>query len=267
LGVDNRTTRIYYHGEDGISHDTLVSVTSSAIDPPQLSVRWQSATLSAEAGKTVSIPIMWRAASLLPTPLGVQSISLRFLLRTDLLTPQSITVGTGAASLQLDHDTCTATIDLPPGYKIPPDSILATLECKVFITDTFSTQISRADIFVSATHPNCLTLSRDTNSLTFTLTSHCGDTLLSEFLDAPPFVFDGIVPNPARDEISIAWHGSSPPLRPVAYELFDPLGRVTLAGPDVRNTKLRLDALASGTYYLRLSQGGYVRSGRVAIER
>jgi hypothetical protein len=270
-GEDARPTRVYYHGEDGVSHDTLIDVTASAIDPPQLSIgiKESQRTLQAKVFELVSLPIAWRQAPPPAAPLGVQSLSFRLTMRTDLLTPIHIAAsGASNARLQLDHDTCIAIIDLPQGYSMPADSILAMIECQTYVTDTFATRILLTDLSVSAANPNCLTLAQDTTSLTFVVTPMCTDPTLSKYLTGPPFHIDRIVPNPARDEISIAWW--APTAAPMRIEICDLLGKTALSqsiDSDVRGTSVRLDALASDVYYLRLSQGGFVESRRVVIAR
>jgi len=270
-GAFKAPLRVYYHGEDNISHDTLIDVTASAIDPPQLAIglREGNKDVALHAGELVAIPISWRHAPASVATLGVQSLSFRLTLRTDLLTPIRITVsGGGTSRLQLDRDTCIATIDLPLGYSMPSDSILATIECQTFVTDTFTTTVSLTDLSASATNADCISLAHDTTSLTFTLTPVCTDPTLSHYLTGPPFHVESIVPNPAHDELTIAWWAVTAAAMEV--QLCDVLGRPALSqniGPDVHRTSLQVSALPAGVYYLRLSGGGFVESRRVVIER
>ncbi|HEX5315026.1 MAG TPA: T9SS type A sorting domain-containing protein, partial [Candidatus Kapabacteria bacterium] len=84
----------------------------------------------------------------------------------------------------------------------------------------------------------------------------CGDsTILAAMEDHAPFSIESIVPNPAFASLRVEGSGQS-----VKAELFDALGKETLpptlyALPFTLNVSL----LPSGTYFLRLSQDGYVQ--------
>ena len=110
---------------------------------------------------------------------------------------------------------------------------------------------------------------------------NCADTLLLDAMEGKPlFTIQSIVPNPAQSEITVRVVSADPggqvaavgDHHAIGYELFDALGESSISGiynTDVRSTSLRIDvsSLPAGTYYLRLSENGYVETRKVAIAR
>jgi hypothetical protein len=202
----------------------------------------------------VSIPIYASSATLV----SGGSITFRIDMRTDLLTPESVTspiVGAGTAPLQVDDSGVWITLNLLSNVSISTDTLLVTLVCRVFVTDTNETAITVANL--SASTANCLSI-----------LGTGGVTLTQFLLTGSPLTITSIVPNPAQDAIEIRVVGGIPASQ-LQIEMYDVLGR----GQDVRNTSLRngisLDVsnLPSGIYFIRLSLGGYVESRSVVIQK
>ncbi len=137
--------------------------------------------------------------------------------------------------------TLTVTIHFLP---ISSDTLIATLVCRAFVTDTNETAISVAS---SSGTSNCLSI-LGTGGETFTLTPQCGDPVtLTQFLfTGSPVTITGIVPNPAQTSIEVQL--SSPSPTPISFTLSDPLGR----SYEVRQTGNTLDisSLPSGVYFI-----------------
>jgi hypothetical protein len=147
--------------------------------------------------------------------------------------------------------------------------VIATLHFQSYLSKNTSTSIALRDQRFQAggvMSPPCIA-SIDTVSVSggaVTVTLFCGANAIIGALSGVPFVIDGIIPNPARDELSVRIRQQVSGA--VRFELIDGLGRVTLAGEDVRGTSLQVVTLPSGVYNLRVSQGGFVQSRRVVIE-
>jgi hypothetical protein len=124
-------------------------------------------------------------------------------------------------------------------------------------------------------------LTADTASLASSIDSveidftGCGDSiLLAAMQGQPPFSIVSIQPNPASSSITVTISGAAVSGVRVSgsgieVEMFDVLGQSVLRQQDVRGTSLQLDVsnLPPGIYFLRLSQGGFVQSRQIVIER
>ncbi len=260
--------RIYYRGADSTEHDTTIAISAAAIEPPSVSVYLKPGQLSDTNQGLVSIPVYASSAS---SVAEIGSIALRLDMRTDLLTPESITspiAGAGTAPLQMDANGASITLTLPGNFSISSDTLITTVACRVYVTDTTKTAISLTSASSSGA-ANCLSLT-SVGVQSFTLIPSCGDPTLTETLahGSVPFSILSIIPNPASGEITVVVAAAGD-LHAVEYEMFDALGREQ----DVRSTSLRLGValdvtkVPSGIYFLRVSEGGYVESRSVVIER
>lgn len=170
------------------------------------------------------------------------------------MTPESISStipGAGTAPLQLDAGGASITITLPSNYSISPETIIASVACRAFVTDTANGTINLTSA-TSSGAANCLSVS-SIGTETFTLLPECGTSELTEFLSTgQPFSIIGIVPNPAQSAIHVSL--SKADLSPVTIELYDILGaRVLLQSESGTDFTLDLTPIAEGSYYLRLN--------------
>jgi hypothetical protein len=89
----------------------------------------------------------------------------------------------------------------------------------------------------------------------------------------PLFSIVSIQPNPASSSITVTVSGVREPGSGIEFEMFDELGeRVSVPRPSSfipqpSSFSLDVSSLPSGTYYLRLSQGGYVQSRQFVVEK
>jgi hypothetical protein len=99
------------------------------------------------------------------------------------------------------------------------------------------------------------------------VTSECGDSTVRHFMRSAQ-IFDllSLSPNPASNELTveIVQHTEGT----VHAEIMDVLG-ASIVSREILSGTTRLDirALVSGTYFLRLSQSGEVRTQRFVVER
>ncbi len=266
-GSQSETTHIYYHGPDGVEHDTVVTIAATAIEPPNVSVFLKPGSLSAVSQGMVSIPVYAVSTT---SATGVGDISFRLDLRTDLLTPESIVspiVGSGTAPLQTDANGTTFNVTLPAGFTISSDTILATVSCRAYVTDTIATTINLTSASSSDGRAQCLSFTSGGNE-SFTFVPECGTTELTHYL-ATGSVFSilSIVPNPAQNEIRVSVTGLT--VSGMGVELFDMLGRQQDAKPTLLPNEIVVDvsSIPAGAYYLRLAASGYVQTRKVSIER
>ncbi len=280
-GVNSFTINVQYTHDSNVVSDTSFTVALNVSPAQSLSINLPPDQLSDTDQGTVSIPIY---ASSLGTVTG-GSVTFRINMRTDLLTPESISTtlpGAGTAPLQVDDSGVWITLTLPSNFSISSDTLIATLVCHAYVTDTNETAISVAS---SSGTSNCLSI-LGTGGETFTLTPQCGDPTLTQFLTSSlPFYIESIQPNPARDEIIIHVDAADPGSIPSAAaagvgsshasdyhaiecQMYDELGR----GEDVRSTSLQsglsldVSGVPSGIYFIRVSAGGYVESRSVVIQ-
>jgi hypothetical protein len=218
--------------------------------PINLSVSLQPGQLSSKSQELDTIPIYASSTQFVTGG----SVTFRINMRTDLLTPASVTspVGATAAPLQIDSGGAWITLTLPPNFTISSDTLIANVICRAYVTDTNETAISLASTAISNSSPNCLSIS-GSGEMTFTLIPDCVSPILTQFLSTGTIgTITNIVPNPATGSIKVV--GSSGP-----FTIFDPLGRIYRV-PSAANT-LDISSLPSGGYFVSdgLSRAKFVK--------
>ena len=297
-GVGGASIRVFYHGDDGVEHDSVVAVVASAIPPPKMSVHvgkgGAEAALHAGPGGVVSIPIYAHTS----TPLAqiasadIASLDIRVWFNTDLITPLTLSIlghsydadqQVGSrVPLQYQSDGAFLHLPLPSGFVITGDSLIATLTCQAFVTDTMQTAIflDPVSIAADANQDVCFGISSDTEEMSFTLDPVCPDDMLSGFVGTHSFMIESIVPNPASNTITVGVSyldsgkpGGSPHIGSLHMDvrMYDVLGQqVHPAIPmpaDGRAITLDVSDLSEGSYYLRISSGREVVTRRLMIQR
>ena len=271
-GIRNVTVHYHFTDDEFDTIDTSIQFTLN-FQPGGTSVpltlSFQSSSMNASPGDTISVPIYLSGDA----SIGATSITLPFGVDTNILVPvgfqpaiNGLTVGS------MSYSGGTETVPLQTnGLTLDGETLLGYLRCIVYLTDTLSTSITLPTATLNSPTTPCTALSLATDSIAINI-GGCGTKTLQQFMltDSIPFSISSIVPNPAQDAIAVqlaAVGGHA-----IEYELFDALGKSSVSGScaaDVRSTSLRLDvsSLPAGTYYLRMSEGGYVQTRRVAIER
>ncbi len=268
-GTDECTMRVHYHGADGIPHDTTYTLSASAIAPPVLALHLRSGAVSAPPGNHVAIPVYASSSQ----PISVGSVRFRLNMRTDLLTPVRVTTiagGAGTAPLQVDAMGANFAIRLPDGFALAADTLLATVECAVFVTDTMQTQITLTQPSISA-NTTCLSMDSTSPAITFDLLPLCGDSVFMRAMQSRLFEIESIRPNPASGQLEVRVVGADSGA--LSIRMYDALGRAAIPVQNVRSTSLRdavtldVSSLPEGIYYLRISCGGFVQTRSISIQR
>ncbi len=266
-GTQFFTVTAQYTADSGIVGDTSFTLALHVSPAQNLSINLPPGGLLDTNQGTVSIPIYASSTG----PITGVSVTFRINMRTDLLTPESISAtipGAETAPLQVDDSGAWITLTLPSNFSISSDTLIATLVCRAFVTDTNGTAIT---IGSSSGNSNCLSI-LGTGGETFTLIPQCGDPTLTQFLlTGSPLTITSIVPNPAQDEITVMLSGSANP----EIEMYDALGRTVLTTPQPPPIPLRsigggvvmdVSGVPSGIYFIRVSAGGYMQSRSVVVQ-
>ncbi|MDP4199016.1 MAG: T9SS type A sorting domain-containing protein [Bacteroidota bacterium] len=264
-GLDACIVRAYYHGADGVEHDTTYSLSASAIAPPQLNVHLVQAAFSASKQEHVTIPVRANATSAIAY---ANIIAFRLNMRTDLLTPLSVSspiVGAQAVIGQSDYSGVNISVALPQGFALSVDTVIANVDCQTFVTDTMRTSISVTQPTISS-QTTCLSIDSASPAITFALDPACGDSLLSHYIDYQSFTIESIIPNPAQSEVRINFENSTS--TPVVYEVLDALGIVRAHGMTTEATlSLDVSGFASGVYILRARSAGFASMKRFMVRK
>jgi len=283
-GTQNLTIHYHFTDDEYNQTDTSIQV-MLAVKPGgtsvTLSMYLKQNSISLHAGDTINIPIYLSGSAALS---GSTSLLLPFALDTNMLrvlgfhpTISGITVGA------LSYSGSTGTVPLQAsGLTINGETLLGTLRCIVYLSDSLSTSVSLLGASISSDDPRCLALSTTSDAVTIMLTG-CGDSIiLAAMVHAPPYSIESVVPNPAQGEITVTVAAED--AGAITCELYDALGNLVLQQPLDhpassavltpsysaglhRRGSIEVSFLPSGTYFLRLSQNGYVQSRPVSIAR
>jgi hypothetical protein len=256
----------FYSNSDSVKI-IRVPFTASIIYPGALFVKL-SEPQSAKFGKSVTYAVILKdeGGAVAGGRHAVTSLSFDLTHNEDLLSYVSasgLTVGAGAGTAPLQVQHCTIS-------PLPLNDTLGTITFVPYISDSESTPLTISNVRFD----NALGVSSDCIASVsnfgsgFTYLYQCGDTYLRDVMMDVPFSVESVVPNPAREELMVRVRQQVSGA--VRYELIDGLGRTlprTTTTRGERETVLNVGSLPSGVYNLRVSQGGFVQSRRIIIER
>jgi hypothetical protein len=247
----------------------IISFTGNIIYPAKLHLSLSSPKDSAREGQLVTFYICVAGAD---SGAPVNSIRFDLTHNDDLLgfasdSGVSIERGTSINSIETDTIVWGSSSGLPASSV--PDTI-GSLTFRVYLTDSSATALALSNISFDdalGISPDCIA-SLDDSGSNFTYIFECGDGLIQDAMNRLPFSTISIIPNPSSSSITVTVSGVRGPGSGVDVEMFDLLGNSVLTQHSALSTqRLDVSLLPSGTYYLRLSQGGYVQSRQVVIER
>ncbi|HEY3875179.1 MAG TPA: T9SS type A sorting domain-containing protein, partial [Candidatus Kapabacteria bacterium] len=149
---------------------------------------------------------------------------------------------------------------------IRTNDTLGTITFQVYLTDSTSTPLDLSNITFTTSKilPLDCIASIAGAGTTFSFQNSCGDSITRMAMEQQlPFTIQSIIPNPASTSVRVEGNGQR-----VSAELDDALGRESLPASSYSLPfALDVSALPSGTYYLRMSDGGYIQTRRLEIER
>ncbi|HWF43966.1 MAG TPA: T9SS type A sorting domain-containing protein [Candidatus Kapabacteria bacterium] len=241
-----------------------IPITTSIIYPVQLRLALATNDDSAKDGDTVTFYLLLGGGE------NVRSTSLRALQfdlthDDDMLSLVSAT-GAGLSHFRLPGTAGSTRRDSFAVSPIPSSDTLGTLSFQVYLTKDSTTPLTLSNITfdnTSGLSPDCIASVGDSGGA-FTYIYSCGDRTLQHFMQTgSPFSIESIVPNPARVSFRVEGNGQR-----VEAELDDILGgNILLPALYALPFTLDVKSIPSGVYYLRLSQGGFVQTRKVVIER
>jgi hypothetical protein len=264
-----RVVTIHYHFTDDEYYqiDTSIQITlvvNSSGGSVPLSLYFKNSTITTATSDTLNIPIYLSGND----TLGSTSITLPFGIDTNVLWPigflseisgltnDTIIYSNGIVNVLLQSDSITLNGETLIGY----------LRCIVYLADTLATTVTLQSPSLTSVNAPCVALSLTMDSVNI-LINGCGDQTLLQFMKSGkiPLEIQSIVPNPAQDEITITLSGTTRP----EIEMYDALGREQV----VRSTSLPsgvavdVSGVPTGIYFIRVSEGGYVASRSVVIQK
>ena len=266
------TLTIWYHTAAGKLADTTIRLTGLGTNPPMIGIVMKSKPLKGAADGTVDIPIylIGKLDAATAKGIGLQSVTIKLSLNTDLLTPtdvqSSLTLPT-KPTIQTDRSSATITVMLPNSLSFSDTTELLTLHCRAFITDTMRTAVTLMSSKYTATNVSqCLQESLASGQTSFSMSGSCGDTLLSNTIGRTgEFFIQSVSPNPttSRVQVLLVRRTNSP----IQYVLRDALGKSLEEGTMEQSSNwIDLKQLPSGIFYLRLSTPKTIETRKIVVQ-
>ena len=200
------------------------------------------------------------------------SVSVRLVFNTAALSEKSVSLAPGWSVSYVEPLADGARFHfVRTTANIEPDSSLATITFQTYLTSESSPTIALDEINWDrdTTFRDCMVSALSaSDTVRVNLQLSCEDSILLFYMKTGtiPLRIESIQPNPAREEVVVTTHSSSGAL--LSYEVFDALGRGMVSG-SVASTSFSINvkSFPSGTYYLRVSGGGFVETKRIAVGR
>ncbi len=256
-GIRNVTVHFHYTDDEYNQIDTsiqfILNVQSGGTSVP-ITLAFQSSSMNASPGDTISIPIYLSGSA----TLGGTAISLPFTIDTNILLPvgfQPAIPGMIVDTSYYSNGTENVSLTSANNLALNGSTLIGYLRCLVYLTDTLTTAIALPTATLNSATVPCVALSLTTDSIGINIVG-CGTKTLQQFMltGEVPSVIQRIVPNPAGNEITIVVAGSGD------YNTFvisDPLGRsytvpTTPQPPPWKGGGVVLDisSLPAGVYFV-----------------
>jgi len=266
------TIHIWFHNAAGRTSDTTIMLSGVGIAPPAIGIAMKSQPLVAASDGLIDIPI-YLTGNLDPSTAqraGLQTVTIKLALNTDLLTPVSVLslfTLPQQPRLQVDRSSALLVVPLPSNFSYNDTTLLITVRCERFITDTMTTVVRLiSSNFASSNAVQCLKENPPAGESTFRTGGTCADSITSHSMGYPlEFVIQLIVPNPTRGDLQVNLLRNGD--YPIGYALFDALGKAVKQGAVVGTSNtLDLKDLPSGVFFLRLATGTMVQSRMVVVQ-
>ncbi|MEP7235790.1 MAG: T9SS type A sorting domain-containing protein, partial [Ignavibacteriota bacterium] len=258
---------VYFENDDHRLKDTIYSFVVQPISSSDSKIYLKPTPLSAFVADTLDIPLYINGP--IPNVLvrsNLDSVVCDFVMNTDLLSPIKFIPAQkdiSSSSLLPMTNSAELTLHFLPGFVFTNETLLGSIRCIPYLSDTLTTRIELHGISVSSGCLSPLALS----DVQFDLRYQCSDSLLMKYLKyGSTTVIERIIPNPADNFITVRLRHHSVPLE---YRLIDRLGverrSGTVASDDLR---LDLEQLPAGVYYFRIiNKSNPSGVSKVVIER
>ncbi|HWF44818.1 MAG TPA: T9SS type A sorting domain-containing protein [Candidatus Kapabacteria bacterium] len=278
-GIRNITVHPHFVDDEYNEIDSTVPVTLNVKSgngaSVGLNIYLKPAPILVASGDTIEIPIYLNGTD--PEISLSGTTTAQFALTYDPITtlPLDFTtilpgvIETGPISIA--NGLVSIDLQSASGLTLSGETIIGTLRCVIYLSNTLRTSISLASASIASNDPRCLALSTTADAATIDITG-CGDSTLLHYMKngTMSYSIERISPNPASNTINIMLHNES--RVPLHYELTDALGVPRASGSDVTiSFQIDIRTLPEGVYYLRIMDP---RAGRgspitraVAVER
>jgi len=275
-GTRNATATIHIRRHDGSTLDTIIAIQALAVASPPIPISLPDSSIVESAGNTISIPLYATNNSVVT----VDEFDATLLLNTDLLSPirfdpvqPQLLAGSVTAFDAQTKGTLKITFALPQPAKISR-GLLGWIRFGVRLTDTMATEVklSTATLASKTYSIACLSALTLDSTVQFRLDPLCGDrTITGGIAKQLSLTIGSIVPNPARDEVTITVVG---PLNGAGeLEISDELGHImyqeaVVIAKGVHGSSIHLQLTgASGIRYVRLRSMEGMSTRRFIVSR
>ena len=177
----------------------------------------------------------------------------------------NITGGLSLLDSSINGDTLNLWVALDSNTVSTPPNISLTF--KTFLSTSLSAKIHLDSIqfYGGCQTCNCALAVANPDSVEIDFTN-CADTVLLDAMEGKPlFSIVSIVPNPASSGFRVSGTGFR---EGMGIEIYDVLGETTPCPLLEKEGEIDVDvsSLPAGTYYLRMSEGGYVQTRKIVKE-
>lgn len=261
------TSRVTLHfSQAGKTFDTTFTVLGEQVGGGPANVVLTTATeaaltsILADSRDYASI----RMESEVPASLGLTTLKTTIAIESDAISKSGPCIGmigwtvtnevTNGSELQLEVSRQTS-IDLHSGDEIVRIPIRANVA-----VDTEGVIVLKEYSF-NADFKGCTPESITPDTVRIIVTPECGDGTLRKYMRTGQLAIESVAPNPASKTIEVRTRGAQ------TLSLTDVLGREVMPLVASDRTTIDVSRLSPGTYYLRVTGAGSVRTARIAIER
>jgi hypothetical protein len=219
------TAHLTFHFvENGIRHDTTVTLYGFAGPPVDVSLYLKSEVLTPHAGDTIEIPIYISGND---TLLGKTTANVSLVLDADMIEPIGFIPTLSGISLvsPLSYSNGVETLMFEVNrLKLQGETIIGKLRCVVYLSEKLQSSVSIENVNLSSDDPRCLALATKPADI-FVNANGCGDSVISVFLRGEPLPLKivSLKPNPAQNEVAVELVAAEDGV--AMMEIYDELGK------------------------------------------
>jgi hypothetical protein len=218
---------------DGTIHDTTIALLAQGIAVPPIEVALGANSFSADAGQTVSIPVIATRGS----TANMRAFDFYLTMNTDLLTPFASSTngffGTIAPTISVSRAMDKSRMDTVYIHfqrgadAMLPAGELCEVVCEAYVASALSTGIALhgVEFHDASGSEECLASETvpDTTA-EFRLNRACGDTTLAQVLGRGSILLDAISPNPTTGVVTLTFDVPQGYASDAMLEIYNALG-------------------------------------------